>query len=189
MGRTVMAISERTSELGRVLQVVGDAVGLVIEYLDREAGQPQDRRGGYFCLMPDIPEAPPIVHALIGRVSTGSRSPRLSIEKDVRLVSNPGHISSYQTRGDMYGGAIRTKASGIFAFSGLSEHGDEAAMLLAAVKLDAISEEDIRVITRLSGNKLMTDIVSYLQQRECWNAGGWVVPSDSGYRVPPGTGT
>lgn len=183
MGRTIAAIAERTIELGRVLGVVGEAVGLVIEHLDREAGKPQERRGGYFCYGLETPAgASLLVHAQIGRVRFEKEDKycAFSLEKMERLVGRPGDCSSWQTRDpdhDMYGGAIRAKGA-ILSFSGLPEEADEAAMLLAAVKLGALAPHDGGNIGSVSKNATYAAIMAVLEQAGCWKDGIWTVPQE-----------
>ena len=90
----------------------------------------------------------------------------LSQEKYARLFSHPDHVSSSQTRvpeKDMYGGAIRVAQQGclIFSMSGLPEHGDEAVMLYAAVKLHWIERPTLEQIVAISGNPFIHKMLGW----------------------------
>ncbi|MBI4133442.1 hypothetical protein HY478_02405 [Candidatus Uhrbacteria bacterium] len=183
MGRTVDQIVGRMADTGRVIARVAEAVGLVIEELDRAVGASQERRGGYFCWTADQPGAPVLVHALVGVVSSAEKSERylrLSCEKAVRLARLPRHHSSWESRDEQherYGGAIRAKGA-ILSFSGFPETADEAAMLLAALKLGGLSWIDACTIANTSNNGFLFAIVALLQRAGCWNDGNWTVPTE-----------
>lgn len=185
MGRTITTLVERSGEFENALRVASEAVGLVIEYLDREAGQPQERRGGYFCYVAATPAgASLLVHAKIGLVCSKKEDKyrAFSLEKAARLAGRPGDRSSWQTRDeahDQYGGAIRCKSTlGILSFSGLPEHGDEAAMLLVAIRLGDLAPHDASNIGSVSGNATYAAIMAEFERAGCWNDGNWTVPQE-----------
>lgn len=124
------------------------------------------RHGGFFCMLEeDDSNLPPLAKVMIGgpRKETWSKYAGLSEEKARRLASKPGDKSSWQSRNldlDYYGGAIRCKDGTILSFSGLSEHGDEALVLMVAEFCNLLSRTEAIAIAKKSGNTLYMKIVS-----------------------------
>ena len=82
-----------------------------------------------------------------------------SKEKAVRSVANPKDISCWITRNadpkvNKYGGGIRALDDNIYAFSGLSEHWDEAVSVVVAniVNPGSMTIEHVREIAKISKN-------------------------------------
>ena len=95
------------------------------------------REGGYLCIA-DGKNGLPILTVLVGKVPPHKARKYLAFcqEKAGRLAGNRGHLSSWESRDpqkDHWGGAIRFNDY-ILSFSGLPEMGDEAAMLVAAMR-------------------------------------------------------
>lgn len=126
-----------------------------------------NRQGGYFCLVDKGGKGNPLgLPTLILGIGTvpaekGLKYLAFAQEKAHRLAEHPEHQSSWQSRNEgaeQWGGAI---AAGpyVFSFSGLPEHGDEAAMLLAADELGLITPGMAAQIAKESGNEIFRKIV------------------------------
>jgi hypothetical protein len=97
------------------------------------------KKGGHMCVA--RPDNEVILVTRLGVVEDRARADRtLSFcqEKVRRLSANPNDVSSYQTRdpdNNKYGGGIRLEDGMLYAFSGLPELWDEAAMVTLAMTL------------------------------------------------------
>jgi hypothetical protein len=87
----------------------------------------------------------------------------VSKEKGERLFNHPEHFSSWESRdpeNKQWGGAIRTLTF-IFSFSGLPELGDEAVMLVSAVRLKYLSYADAVRIAAISNNPFFQKLFDF----------------------------
>lgn len=142
---------------------------VVVKALDQFRGDPlwAGRSGGYFCIA-DGKTGLPVFVAIIGDipVENAARYWGLCQEKATRLAGYPNHCSSWQSRNPeamQYAGAIRVRNL-IFSFSGLSEAGDEAAMLLVAVSIGAEGLfAETMAIAALSQNKYCKPLLWIVQ--------------------------
>lgn len=129
----------------------------------------KDRRfGGYLCVFRRILGLPngeiryeeaPFLIIRVGNPSEGKweKYLRFAIEKAVRLISHPDHISSWQSRNEdaeQYGGAIRTPDY-VLAFSGHTEKADEAILAMGAFEEGLLAGETVQEIGDLSSNALI----------------------------------
>lgn len=179
MGQTTDKVLSKAKLVQELVGVAAKALGTVLEHLDEQEGKPTERRGGFFYAAPELVPGDPenmLLHVRLGIVS-GEKWLKywaLSREKAGRLAGRPGDISSHQTRDanarlgieptkeerwGMWGGAIRTKDF-VFSFSGLSEHGDEAVMLLAALEMSQLTLEQAHAIMEASNNELVANILN-----------------------------
>lgn len=125
--------------------------------------QPSDEFHGYS----------PVFGGRIGRI-TGAYPPAMlqtiANEKAERLARYRSHFSSWESRDvshpdplqHKYGGAIRVSRGMIFSFSGLAEHFDEMAMVLAAIHLKLITRAQVDHIIEVSRN---VHLSTYLKER------------------------
>lgn len=120
------------------------------------------RFGGYLCVYDStqLPGQPPMMILRIGEPDENklTRSFSLCQEKAGRLLANPTHLSSWQTRDvqqGRYGGAIRTKDH-VLAFSGHIETADEAVLVNAACALGWLERSTAGAIASFSNNELIT---------------------------------
>lgn len=139
----------------RALAEIGGAMELVTRQL---LGEDAERRGGYFCLSWTDSHGKVTIlhHGEIGQVPDGKRRRyrKLSREKLLRRLKNPGHVSSWQSRNyryDRWGGDIKAGHFDL-SFSGLPELADEAVMLALAVILLLLTHEEACKIALLSDN-------------------------------------
>ena len=184
---------EKVEDLCVLLRTAEESVGLVIDRLDTTGENPSDRRGGYLTILSEFAGRGTLVLlSQIGLVPMDEVHKCIvrSQEKPWRLLNFPDHVSSYQSRDPnavlhnqsaaeikpygKWGGAIRAGAM-ILSFSGLPELGDEAAMLLTALKLGQINFVKADAIAVISHNKIFYEIVSDLKVRDKWNNGKWFV--------------
>ncbi len=143
---------------------VQTALSEVLEHIEADGAH----RGGFFC---SVDTALTLnVPTLVIRVGNfprdrAERRFRLSIEKPTRLLANPTHISSEQSRCDekeQFGGAIRTSAGMAFSFSGLPRGiDDEAVCLLTAERTGQILPELIERIVAISNNDVYRRIRAF----------------------------
>lgn len=116
------------------LQEVVSAVSVAAQDVIRALPPGANYRGGYFTLIDTAIGLPPLIRRQIGEIEDPSLRLgcyNISCEKAERLIAHPHHVSSWITRSEdlgQYGGAIRAGNCNI-AFSGLSEHADEAVCL------------------------------------------------------------
>jgi len=123
----------------------------------------EQRRGGFLCVLPNIPyyaEPVPLMIAMVGKPTASKERKYLELcqEKAIRLMANEKHLSSWQTRHldhQQYGGAIRA-GDFIFGFSGLIELADEAVLLMMALEIGLLSKEEVVAIAQISGNNLIS---------------------------------
>lgn len=139
-----------------VLAAARDALRYVVEHADTGG-----RAGGYFGLFPKErfgKIAPAEVFKTIGNIKPGKRAlaKKRAQEKPRRLITHPGHVSSYQSRNekrDRWGGAIATRDY-YLSFSGLPELCDEALTLIVGRTLGMLSDRQARRIAGISKNGL-----------------------------------
>ncbi len=119
-----------------------------------------DEKGGYLCVA-DAKTGTPLLVALIGEKSVETRARTYAEEKCARLATCPSHVSSWQSRDELfqrYGGAIRAGEI-LISFSGLPEHLDEMLAVSVAIELQKISTVEAVEILKTSDNphtKLLT---------------------------------
>lgn len=174
-----MAIPSRVGVLVEIIGAIDESLRVVLANLEDKS-----RRGGYAHILSElVPGQPSFVASIQFGVVPVEKQPRyagFAREKALRLASLPGDRSSWQTRDEaheMYGGAIRVPGV-IFSFSGLPEHGDEALVLLAALKLGLLPVSAALEITGVSGNTLFMEITDSLLTRDRWHGGRWVMPPE-----------
>lgn len=142
--------------------LAGDLLGKLAEELEkfqREKGFGEC--GGYFYFCDGLCGIPYII-AKVGQVPFSEWETYLHFcqEKAIRLVANPEHLSSRQSRDPKakhYGGAIRVQMPNIklemcpviFSFNGLSEEMDEHLMLLLAERLEILTPLEADEIANL----------------------------------------
>jgi len=156
---------------GRWIMFIGDVQRVVKEAVNEvlSAEKPEvlkGRKGGYFCLRILGADDFLIKPMLVGEVTNGrdTRYIQLCQEKALRLEAEypaRGHVSSWQSRDpeqERWGGAIlgpdEQNRQYAFSFSGLPELCDEVAMLLTAVKVGHLTQDEAIEIARISGNDL-----------------------------------
>lgn len=150
---------KRPLDLDEVRREVEKAVTEVIERT-----KPEGRSGGYFCLMDHNTGEVDLGPVLIGQVTNGKdekykafcqeKAHRLSVLMDWGRFDPAA--TSWQSRNERkqrWGGAIST-GDHIFSFSGLPEEGDEAAMIIAAVRAGQLSFEEARSYAGTSNNQV-----------------------------------
>jgi len=132
-------------------------------------GLPKDRNYGYLTSV-EAETAQVEIAVMIG-VCSHEKAQKfdLSLEKARRLSSNPGHISSFESRdpgADKWGGSIRAK-SRILSFSGLpNEKFDEAAMVYVAMKLGWIENFEALQIAAASDNEYVRIVMRALAEEQ-----------------------
>lgn len=157
--------------LPRLVLIVNEVIRAGKE-VDKAEYVATPRGGGYFCVrwVKPAPHMPKRVPTFVGMILASSlvaepdrvtsdrwtRFSRFCQEKCERLIawSSKGHFSSAQSRNekmDMYGGSILVDGVTL-GFSGLTEDGDEAAMLLLAIDMRWMGREEAFRIAALSGN-------------------------------------
>ncbi len=131
--------------------------------------------GGYLCVFDSSAglEAPPLLLALVGRMDDVARRGRCvknALDKAKRLLENPDHISSWQSRDvtaepKRYGGGIRANDF-VITFSGFPEHGDEAIVLYVALQnaLWLDGEDKALVVASISENPLILGLLDELSK-------------------------
>lgn len=151
-----------------ILECVERALGLVIQQLDDA-----NRKGGYFCLRSItggvLPSDPPTLVELLGEKIPAAKAEKywqFCQEKAARLARNmpAGHCTSWTSRdeaAEQYGGAI-VAGGYILSFSGLPEHGDEAAMTLGALMAGLISADQVQEIASFSDNMLPLELMAHV---------------------------
>lgn len=158
--------ADRVSFDVAVHEVIG-LVEMAVREVVAEINDPE-RQGGYFCfaMTEGNPSALPTLIVGVGTVppEKGPKYLAFAQEKARRLFYLPTHRSSWQSRNpdrNMWGGAI---AAGpyIFSFSGLPEHGDEAAMLLAAIGHGSLIRVEAATIASYSSNQLFIRMLNKL---------------------------
>jgi hypothetical protein len=146
---------------GKMISVANTLLGPLL--VDINSGLPHcDRRsGGYLCVFSKDAKVddPPLALFTLGLTETKKAGERFELcqEKARRLISNPRHLSSWQSRDPeegRKGGAIRANDY-IFSFDGLTEEGDEALVLAIANALKLMSGDDMNEIARISSNSLI----------------------------------
>lgn len=138
-----------------------DLIDQTNEFLDSEA----QRWGGYFCLYEICPgekispDSPPLFLAKIGNPipEKVARYCQLCQEKARRLLENPDHLSSWQSRDPgqgKWGGAVRADGL-VFSFSGLHEKADEAVVVNLARYAGLLSDVLAQAVAEISDNKML----------------------------------
>lgn len=141
--------------------------GLVPELLRQiticnERLQETDRRnGGYLCVFDADQEAtePPLAIIRVGEpvVERAGKYFELCQEKARRLLNNPDHLSSWQTRdleNSQYGGAIRAIGC-VLGFSGCVELVDEAILVNGGFFQGLVDGGTATKISHISHNELI----------------------------------
>lgn len=154
-------MTEATREWLLYTQILPVVVGAVRDIIEKLPPEEQDREGGYFCIAERTNPIVPIAIVLIGEVvSTEKREKYFNFarEKAKRLgdIPIPAHVSSWITRDperDKWGGGITTH-NYYMSFSGLPELADEAAMLLAALRLGFLTKDEADGIAKKSNNQI-----------------------------------
>jgi hypothetical protein len=150
---------KKITELSRhaILKIITHAYFAVSEAKARLHDEPgwTGREGGYFCLA-DGRTGFPYAIVLIGSVPEEKSAKYLALcqEKALRLVSNPQHVSSWESRdpeNGKWGGAVRVDNL-IYSFSGFPELGDEATMLATAAAWRPCTRAEIYQIIARSDN-------------------------------------
>jgi len=105
--------------------------------------------GGYLSVfdLSDIPESPLLLLRL-GRATVESFSRRMifSLEKAERLMIDPSHYTSFQTRDPkkgQWGGAVSLNCGLVVSFSGLKEEEDEAFSLALSQRMGCADSSEI----------------------------------------------
>jgi hypothetical protein len=127
------------------------------------------RTGGYVCYA-DVRGMPLMVHVMgsIGEEKAGKYC-GFSQEKLSRLARHPEHWSSWQSRDPdrgEWGGGIRLGDGHMLGFSGLTEEGDEAVCLVAAIGFGALDEKQARNIANISCNTCFEPLLLLMQGRK-----------------------
>ncbi len=139
-----------------IATAVNEAVGAVLAHLDDPT-----RQGGVFCFArpgcseTDFVQGSWMVREIVD-MGKAPKYERFAREKAMRLDRHPDDLSSWGSRNEaekQYGGAIRVANEYLFSFSGLPEHGDEAAMLFAGLRLEFIDRDYARRIASISSNQ------------------------------------
>ena len=151
----------RIGEVG-ILKIWGDADGILTNLIQLFYKNDPDRRGGYLTVLDRYGGTYTVIG--IGQIPKlqSERCFRLSLEKCNRLASHPNHLSSWQSRNPnegKWGGAIST-GQYILSFSGLSEPGDEALVLMLSSFLCWYSLDDIKDTARISSNTFFLKLYS-----------------------------
>lgn len=153
-----------------MIQLILDLVGILGSHLvkcNERLPLDEQRNGGYLCVFHNFNGAGgreenliPLVIMRIG-IPIQDKEEKyflLCQEKARRLMANPEHLSSWQSRNveeERYGGAIRTP-NYILAFSGLTEKADEAILVNAALELEMLDISSASAIASHSGNELIS---------------------------------
>lgn len=126
------------------------------------------RTGGYLAVYPYKPgrnneavvQIPPFLVVGVGPTmppEQAEMSFELCQKNGRRLLMNPDHVSSWQTRNaeeGQYGGAIRANDY-VFSFSGLTEIADEAVLVETCLSLGLLSTLVAERIVEASANPLL----------------------------------
>ncbi len=124
------------------------------------------RTGGYFCFAGH--DGMPIFILKVGELPDISKAEKYLLnaqEKCRRLATTGGTLAS-ETRDisvGKYAGAV-AGTSYIYAFSGLPEFLDEAAMLLVAASDFDIEPDDVASLAKQSGNTYFNDLKKLLEK-------------------------
>jgi hypothetical protein len=151
------------SDIVRIVDEVGKAIKLLVDLPDNPR---PESKGGYLSIFSGKTGVL-LFSVLIGEVPPEKveKYSNLSREKAQRLLKNPGHLSSWQTRNpeeDKYGGAIRvileTGQEFIFSISGFPEVGDETVVLVSAISTLGFNAKRAEEIAKISGNDLFNHL-------------------------------
>lgn len=150
-------------------------VGQVVEEFIQLPENPEPERAGGYIHVREKESRKPILIAEVGycRSELASRCFELCQEKANRLISHSseGHISSWQSRDSnnrKYGGAIVAPSDSkgyvigrnlVGSFSGFTEHGDEAVMLVIWTAFHWLVISDVKRITAISQNQLFEPLL------------------------------
>lgn len=152
----------KKSEIERIIQ----EVNWVRSRFVKMPGNPKpERNSGCFTLF-DGETGAVIEYRHAGPAEASENYERLSREKGARLFRHLKELSSWQSRNPEngeWGGAIRTVLS-IFSFSGLPELGDEAIVLVAAMRLGYLGPKGASRIAGISGNHFFQELFSFCQK-------------------------
>ena len=119
---------------------------------------PKDSNGGYFSVS-DRMTGETLLLIPIGEVTDQNliRYRGFCLEKVRRLIQNPAHLSSWQSKNktrERYAGAVLLPGNMVLSFSGLPELADEALCLILAIILDWTSQAYADEIATISTNKI-----------------------------------
>lgn len=120
----------------------------------------REKTGGYLCVATNDGFR---MILLVGEVSLADavvRYRKNCEEKALRVLSGP-YASSWETRNvskDMYGGGVRGDDHVVAAFSGFSEHVDEALSAVIMARACLLGKERWEEIAAISKNPYMKDI-------------------------------
>jgi len=134
-----------------------------IDEVVRKAGEldGRGRTGGVLCGADQ--RGVIVASMLVGEVADPERAASFKKngeEKTTRLSANFSHVSGWMTRdfdAKKYGGSVRDNCGRVFAFSGFSEHIDEALSAAVAKIIDPKSMDPatVAMIAKVSGNPHM----------------------------------
>lgn len=151
-------LSNRISD---IVEVVESAVKRTIVAL----GNDPERWGGYFritCTTNNLDSRPlKLIPISFVPPQFAERLANSTLVATRRLREHPEHLSSRENldyERNKYGCAIRVWTNYIFAFSGLPELANEAAMILAAHELDLMPAWQMRQILEASRNELALEL-------------------------------
>jgi hypothetical protein len=125
-----------------------------LQYVN-QGKKPEDARyGGYLTILDELSPIP-LVRIELGEVPLEKKIAyyQVSLEKAVRLLKCPEHVSSYQSRNPdmrMWGGAIRCSPF-IISFSGLPELDDESLSIIIALRQGFLHEDLVHQILNQRG--------------------------------------
>lgn len=157
------------SKIGEVeIKAIHDALELMVEEFSKIKGNPKpDRKGGFF-VMRDNAAGIILLKMPIGEIDPEKtlKYARFAQEKGKRLYQNQslGHVSSWESRdeeAEKYSGAILAGHL-ILSFSGLPEWGDEAVILVLALRFDWINEQQVKTIIQISENPFFEELYKNL---------------------------
>jgi len=160
-----LAIDIELWKSGRLGHLADDAEQYVrrVGTLDTES----DRRGGFICIR-GLEVDSYIFGMPIGEINPEKREKYelFAEEKMRRLMKNPSHFSSWQTRNPeegKWGGAIRLPQC-LLSFSGLPELLDEAFMVGLAYRSDLIGRTEAHIICTASNNRFLRDVLTMISR-------------------------
>ena len=127
---------------------------------------PKGRAGGHFTVVSTTAEEDAFVVLPVGKPEAGLPTDRFAVEKASRIIGNPGHCSSFQSRNPdagQWGGAIRANDQLIFSMSGMPEHVDEAINLAVALKSKEITEARLLEVSEASQNPYLDLVCGFAE--------------------------
>jgi len=145
----------------KLLSSALDVLPRYIHEINKNTGDKNS--GGYFCVFTNDNLISPLGVLKIGEPPQEKQLKYflLTQEKAQRLLSNPDHDSSWESRDvdiNKFGGAIRTPDY-VLSFSGLPEINDETLMIMFAFRLGMIPTSQVEKIIQFSGNQLVMSLL------------------------------